>query len=338
MNARRGNSSSYGGSVPPLEVVLEAAELAGMLDDEARTVIEAVWRAGDKDAMASLYQAFDSLALHQRVVNDPFAPYPRPEALGVPGLFVGAVPTVGTDFHLTMDDLRSGGMMLSGSPSAGKTNAAYWLIERLITDNRAIGKTIVWVSDLRGDYVGLARHIEDLLVVPRPDERWNILQPPTGCPLEDWYQQWCTLFIEHYALRTGSRQYLIQIMDKLAEWNKDTGHYPCMVDLRDLLRAQQPKARSDQAGYRDRCLERVEAFLRETGAMTDCEIGFDYERVMDEGLSVVFENDLSKTTADFITALRIFLVYCYRRYNDDHPHHRFVFVLDEQRHLIRRRS
>ena len=72
--------------------------------------------------------------------------------------------------------------------------------------------------------------------------------------------------------------------------------------------------------------------------MADCEIGFDYEGLMDQGLSIVFENDLSKTTADFITALRIFLVYCYRRYNDEHPHDRFVFVLDEQRHLIRRRS
>jgi len=338
MNRTEHANDRPSGPGPSLKAVLEAAEQAGLLDDRARAYIEAVWRSGDADAKNTLHQYYEAAALHQRVVNDPFAPHPKREALEAPGLLIGHVPGADAGFCLTNDDADGGGILLSGSPRSGKTNTAYGLIDGFIQGGPALGESVVWTSDLRDDYVGLARHIPRLIVVRRVDERWNILRPPTGMPLRDWYQQWSTLFIEFYALKTGSRQYLIKMMDTLAEWHEHTNHYPCMADLRDLLEAQEPKPRSDEEGYRDRCLERVDAFLRETGAMTQCERGFDYEKLMNEGISIVFENDLSKQTADFITALRILYVYCFRRYNDDRPHHRFVFVLDEQRHLIRSRS
>jgi len=59
--------------------VLEAAELAGLLEDRMRGHIEAAWRTQDMEAMDTPRQHFEEKALHQRVVNDPFAPYPKRE-------------------------------------------------------------------------------------------------------------------------------------------------------------------------------------------------------------------------------------------------------------------
>ncbi len=198
-------------------------------------------------------------------------------------------------------------------------------------------KVMVWIRDMRGDYMWLARHIPGLLLIRLKHQKWNTLCPPANVPRKEWYEVWATHFTESFGLHGASREHMITILYELGEIFERYGHEPTLQDLMILMESKRYPRGSDVEGYHIRSLTKLRSLVRQLGDVAACERGYDYGRLMDEGISIVFEAPAGKGVSDFLGGLLMEYIYMYRKYNRNRIHIPMVLIFDEERELFRER-
>ena len=108
-------------------------ELGLLRDEQVCELLEIAVLSDDKQTYDDIGELLDIRINMALLNNDPFMPYPSLDDLGDSGIFIGNHNPTGIPFHWGHEDQRFSLLML-GSPGAGKTNLAYWIIEALITE------------------------------------------------------------------------------------------------------------------------------------------------------------------------------------------------------------
>ncbi|MFC1782702.1 hypothetical protein ACFL02_03835 [Planctomycetota bacterium] len=92
------------------------------------------------------------------------------------------------------------------------------------------------------------------------------------------------------------------ILDTLEARRVESGHWPCLLDLRDALVDRKEDRSSDELRFRNRCLARVDALCRVLGDKTvGVEQGIDLEYLIKAGNLLVLRMELEKSIQDFLT-------------------------------------
>jgi len=313
-------------------------EQAGLDQDETvRDMLRVAAYSDDAEVCQIIREALEYEVCDALIESDPFAPHPSPETLQVPGIFVGTHHATGSRFYWGYDEQRDG-IMILGAPQGGKTNLALWLIELLVLDKEG-PPTCVWCYCLRFDYVGLSKVLPRTRAIKMSTGKWNVLKPPSGVPPETWFSAFAGKIADNLQLQTAGRQFLSRhIMELYTSEFKKANRWPAVKDLIIYFEQLSTESRDEQ-GYKARVLEKLRAFEAPLRCLLDCEEGYNFEKLLDEGWNLIFVMaDLDKNICDLLTTVTMDYAYYYRMFNDEKPRTRLFLILDEQRHLIRERK
>lgn len=258
----------------------------------------------------------------------PFASRDLPQPL-IPGqLRFGTRPS-GDPAGIDEADLAKH-LLAVGQSGAGKTTLFYNLLCQMDVS--------VWCFDLKQDYRHLSHELDDLLVLPWTELKFNPLQPPPGVPPRRWAQVVSEIFGHATALLSGSKNHLLKTIFTLYRlygvFDDPSPPYPSPHELEQLLAAERINYVRKTANYRDTVLNRIEAMNLGAGTIFDCSQGYNLEALLER--NVVFEFDgLTRDTQNFVMEALLAAVYEYRlaqtQRSTDLNH---VFVLDEAKQIF----
>jgi hypothetical protein len=243
-------------------------------------------------------------------------------------VFVGE-DTSGSRFSLPEDSL-SKHLLSVGQSGSGKTTLFYNVMRQLSVP--------FWSFDLKQDYRHLATEMDELLVVPWTELKFNPLKPPPGVPPRRWAQVFSETFCHATALLSGSKNYLLKQVFELFQlyglFTELSGPYPSLHELQLLVREDTMNYVRTTSDYRDRLLNRLEAMNLTAGTVFDCSQGYPVEELLKR--NVVFEFDgLSRDVQNFLMEILFAYVYEYRlaqNHRDQGLNH--VFFLDEGKRVF----
>jgi len=201
---------------------------------------------------------------------------------------------------------------------------------------------IAW--DVRGDYIGSAKTLRRTKGIWLTRSKWNSLKPP---PMPDneykqnninrWFDAVAGKIADFLELGIAGKNYLARHLKELYRSEfQQANRWPAMKDLIIYFDNLSCDSR-DEKGYRDRVKEKLIAFDSACEYMLDCEAGYDFAKLVDEGWNLIFYvADLDKIFCDLTTVMLMEYFYYYRMWNDEKPRSRLFMVLDEQRHLLQK--
>jgi hypothetical protein len=108
-------------------------EIGLLGDEEIQRLLQFAVLYDDKITYSDVGELLDVRINEALLKNDPFTPYPHHEDLAGSGIFIGNHYPTSIPFFWGHEDQRYSVLML-GSPGAGKTNLAYWIVEKLVTE------------------------------------------------------------------------------------------------------------------------------------------------------------------------------------------------------------
>jgi hypothetical protein len=218
---------------------------------------------------------------------------------------------------------------LIGVSGAGKTTLFYNLMDQLSVP--------FWAFDLKQDYRHLLQH-DDLLVLPWTELKFNPLKPPEGVPPRRWAQVFSEIFGHATALLSGSKNYLMKQVIELYNlydlFEEIAPPYPSLHELQHFMEQDKINYVRQQADYRDRLVNRLEAMNLTAGTIFDCSEGYPIEELLER--NVVFEFDgLGTDLQNFLMEVLFAYVYEYRvAQNQRGGDLRHVFFLDEGKQVF----
>ena len=266
--------------------------------------------------------------------GDPFLPAPEPGNLGE-GIPIGVVESLEMPFHYGVDELPTS-MAFLGSPKSGKTTAVIHVIVEV--QRLAIG---CLAADLRGDYLKAASRIHSAVILPGSLLRVSFFDPPPGVSAREWASVLAARITLDLGLQQAGLFYANRLMAELLEKAQAARVVPTLLDFVELVRRQSPKPRSSEEGYRERLLGRLEALLLLAGEeMFAVQRGHPISDLLEQGRLVCLDlRGMDKTVADLLFSLLVYRSYFERMYRADaFSSQTILFVLDEQRNLIRAQS
>jgi len=227
--------------------------------------------------------------------------------------------------YLSEEDLAKH-LLAVGQSGAGKTTLFYSLMDEL--------EKPFWAFDLKQDY----RHLDDALVLPWTELRFNPLKPPEGVSPRRWAQVFAEVFGHATALLSGSKNYLMKKIVELYQlyglFQRVSEPYPSLHELELLVKSEGINYVRKQADYRDTLLNRIEAMNLVAGTVFDCSQGYSIPELLER--DVVFEFDgLSRDVQNFLMEILFAYVYEYRlakNQRDSGLNH--VFFLDEGKRVF----
>ena len=228
-------------------------------------------------------------------------------------------------FYLSQADLTKHLLMI-GQSGSGKTTLFYSLIGEVDKPS--------WAFDLKQDY----RHVEDVLVLPWTEFKFNPLKPPEGVSPRRWAQVFSEMFGHATALLSGSKNYLMKKVIELYRlyglFDRVSGPYPSLHELELLMKRDGINFVRKQSDYRDTCLNRLESMNLVAGTVFDCSEGYSISELLSR--DVVFEFDgLSRDVQNFLMEILFAYVYEYRlaqNHRDSGLNH--LFFLDEGKRVF----
>jgi len=258
--------------------------------------------------------------------------FPMPKEIPTSGIPLGTLQN-GELLRYPMEELSTG-MLLVGSPKAGKTTAACQIIQQL--QKQGIGALI---SDVRGDYADLACHVPRCLLIPGEDDRINVLEPPEGVSRDIWRHVVASRLSLDLGLQTAGQAYCFRVLTLLDEKFDGKG-IPCLLDLLEMMDRYTPRRGSSEEGYHERLLGRVRALVTLAGEhVVGVQRGFRVLDALDQGRLVILDmRRHDRLWIEFSLALRLYSLY-FKRVISANPfqHPLVMIVLDEQRGFIRER-
>lgn len=221
-------------------------------------------------------------------------------------------------------------LLAVGQSGAGKTSLFYTLISQL--------EVPFWSFDRKQDYRHLIQDLDDLLVLPWTELRFNPLVPPPGVLPRRWAQVVSEIFGHATALLSGSKNYLLKSIINLYRvyglFDEVSPPYPSLHELELVLELAKISYVRKISNYRDTVLNRIESMNLGAGTIFDCSEGYDLEELLER--DVVFEFDgLSRDVQNFLMEIILAWVYEYRIAQTDRDtglNH--VFVLDEAKQVF----
>lgn len=263
--------------------------------------------------------------------RDAFHPHPSLESLGTDGLMVGKVLSGAASFFYGLEELPTG-VLLLGSPKAGKTTAVCHLVDE--AQRQGIG---VLIPDLRGDYRKLAARLPGAYFIPSGADLFNPLEPPSRLELRKWWHVVSARLTWDLGLQLASQAFAIGLFAKLADGAEQAGVVPTLLDFYNLLMAHKTKPRSSEEGYWERIVARIRALIEVCGEkIFAVQKGFPIIDALEDGKIVILEMRQDRFVADFLTSMRLYYLYYKRLHSSDPFNQKTVLVvLDEQRSLIR---
>ncbi|WP_237561350.1 ATP-binding protein [Halostella pelagica] len=221
-------------------------------------------------------------------------------------------------------------LLVIGQSGAGKTSLFYNLLPQLDVP--------FWSFDLKQDYRHLTTQMDDLLVLPWTELKFNPLVPPPGVRPRRWAQVVSEIFGHATSLLSGSKNYLVKSILELYRlydlFEEDSSPYPSFHELEQSLTSDPINYMRKNSNYRDTVLNRVEAMNLGSGTVFDCSQGYSLEELLTR--NVIFEFDgLNRDTQNFLMEILFAYVYEYRlaqaHRSQDLNH---VFVLDEAKQVF----
>ncbi|EMA15190.1 putative ATP-binding protein [Haloarcula marismortui ATCC 33800] len=191
-----------------------------------------------------------------------------------------------------------------------------------------------WAFDLKQDY----RHIDDVLVLPWTELRFNPLKPPEGVPPRRWVQVFSEIFGHATSLLSGSKNYLMKKTVELYQlynlFDRVSEPYPSLHELELLIERDGINFVRKQSDYRDTLLNRLESMNLVSGTVFDCSQGYSISELLRQ--DVVFEFDgLSRDVQNFLMEALFAYVYEYRvAQNHRSQGLNHVFFLDEGKRVF----
>jgi len=228
-------------------------------------------------------------------------------------------------FRLSQDDLTKH-LLAVGQSGSGKTTLFYSLMDEL--------EKPFWAFDLKQDY----RHVDDVLVLPWTELKFNPLKPPKEVPPRRWAQVFAEVFGHATSLLSGSKNYLIKKIVELYRlynlFNRVSPPFPGLHELEILVKSEGINYVRKQSDYRDTVLNRLEAMNLVAGTVFDCSQGYPVEELLQR--NVVFEFDgLSRDIQNFLMEILFAYVYEYRlAQNQRGEGLNHVFFLDEGKRIF----
>jgi len=191
-----------------------------------------------------------------------------------------------------------------------------------------------WAFDLKQDY----RHVDDVLVLPWTELKFNPLKPPKEVPPRRWAQVFAEVFGHATSLLSGSKNYLIKKIVELYRlynlFNRVSPPFPGLHELEILVKSEGINYVRKQSDYRDTVLNRLEAMNLVAGTVFDCSQGYSISELLRR--DVVFEFDgLSRDVQNFLMEILFAYVYEYRlAQNQRGEGLNHVFFLDEGKRIF----
>ena len=262
--------------------------------------------------------------------DDPFNAVLSPDSLGGSGVVFGPLAAGGGELVWRHDEIPYSGLFV-GAPGFGKTSQIINLVVRLSPPYPVL------IPDLRGDYEPLVRLIPGARFFVFGSFPINLLRCSSRVPPPVWNQKFSEVFTDQFDLFQASRRYLNLMLDSLEARRVESGHWPCLLDLRDALEDRKEQRGSDELKFRDRCLARVDALCRTLGEKSvGVERGIDLEGLIEAGTTVVFRIELEKSIQDFLVNWLLTFAFEHRTWAEDKFNQKpLLFVLDEQRSILR---
>jgi len=217
-------------------------------------------------------------------------------------------------------------LLAVGQSGSGKTTLFYSLMDEL--------EKPFWAFDLKQDY----RHVEDVLVLPWTELKFNPLKPPEEVPPRRWAQVFAEIFGHATSLLSGSKNYLMKKIVELYRlynlFNQVSPPFPSLHELDILVKSDGINYVRKQSDYRDTVLNRLEAMNLVAGTVFDCSQGYPVEELLQR--DVVFEFDgLSRDVQNFLMEILFAYVYEYRlAQNHRGQGLNHVFFLDEGKRVF----
>ncbi|WP_309484941.1 ATP-binding protein [Halorhabdus salina] len=227
--------------------------------------------------------------------------------------------------YLSQDDLTKH-FLTVGQSGSGKTTLFYSLMDEI--------EKPFWAFDLKQDY----RHVDDVLVLPWTELRFNPLKPPEGVSPGRWAQVFSEVFSHATSLLSGSKNHLLKKIIEVYRlynlFNRVSGPYPSFHELELLVKSEGINYVRKQADYRDTLLNRLEAMNLVAGTVFECSQGYSIQKLLQE--DVVFEFDgLIRDVQNFLMEILFAYVYEYRlAQNHRNQGLNHVFFLDEGKRVF----
>jgi hypothetical protein len=263
--------------------------------------------------------------------NDPFTVAASAYDFGGDGIRIGTLSN-GHALVWRHDEIPYSAICV-GAPGFGKTTAVLgWLMQL------AQFYTII-VVDLRGDYEALCRVIPGSRFLVFGEFPLNLLRGPSRVPPASFAAKFVEAFTDQFELFQASRRYIHKVWDALEVKRLATGHWPCLLDLKDALESQKEVRASPESDLRNRCLARVDAMCRALGEKAiGVEQGIDLEALIDQKTVLIFRMELERSIQDFLVNWLVMYVFEHRAFAENKFNQQpLVFVLDEQRSILRAR-
>lgn len=300
---------------------------------EVRRHLHAATRSDDGARLAkSRFLAMLRAARMDPADDDPFQVASGAYDLGGDGVLLGSVECAACNLIWRWDEIGNSALLV-GQPKTGKSTAIMnWAIQLAPLHS-------VIIPDLRGDYECLLRVIPNARLFVWGEFPINLLRGSSLVPAPVFNQRFSEMVTDMMDARQASRRYLSLALDVLEARRAETGHWPCLLDLLDALEDRREPRGSDELRFRNRCIARIDAICRALGEdALAVENGIDLERIVEEGTVAIFRMNLERSIADFLTNWLLAYVFEHRMWSeqkfDQKP---IVFVLDEQRNILRRR-
>jgi hypothetical protein len=264
--------------------------------------------------------------------DDPFSIVAGAYDLGGDGVRIGHLAD-GHELTWRHDEIPYSAMCV-GAPGFGKTTAAIsWIIQL------AKWYTII-IPDLRGDYEALCRIVPGARLFVFGEFPINLMRDPSRVPPATFAAKFVEVFTDQFELFQASRRYLNMIWDTLDAKRATTGHWPCLLDLKEALENRKENRGSAELDFRNRCLARVDALCRALGdAAVGVEQGINLESLIDQKTLIIFRLELERSIQDFLVNWLVMYVFEHRVFAEDKFNQKpLIFVLDEQRSILQERK
>jgi hypothetical protein len=309
------------------------AKLLGLQRPDTRRLVAAAHRSADgaRIAKSVLRAKLRRAGVNPDDVN-PFRPALSAEDLGGSGAAFAFLADGGPEFVWRHDEIRYSAIF-TGAPGMGKTTEVIRLLIQLSQ------KYPVIVPDVRGDYECLCRYIPNVRFFVFGSFPINLLRGPGNVPPAVFNQRFSEVFTEQFGLFQSSRRYLNLVLDCLEAKRVETGHWPSLPDLQDALESRKEQRGSDGLQFRNRCLARVDALCRGLGEKSiGVERGIVLEQLIAKPQIIIFRIELERSLQDFLVNWLLSYVFEYKTCREDKFNQDpLIFVMDEQRSILRRR-
>lgn len=220
--------------------------------------------------------------------------------------------------------------LVTGATGEGKTTMFRNVMSQLTAP--------FWAFDRKQDYRHMITELDQLLVLPWNQLKFNPLKPPENVDPNKWAQIFTEIFGHSTALLSGSKNYILTtVFDLYTDYElfyECSPPYPSLFELFVKMDEDKINFTRKTSNYRDTGLNRLKPFKMAAGKVFDCSQGYKIRDLMQR--CVVFELEgLNRDLQRFLQEILFAYVYEYQLANTERGNGlELVIFVDEAKQLF----